>query len=234
MHRFFSELFLGDTAELSADESRHALLTLRLKAGDSVEVMDGKGHLFSGTLFIPRKNEAHVHSLLPLAADDSVPKVSVYMSIPKHPERFEWFLEKATELGVNNISLLTSKRSEKHFFKEDRWRKILIAALKQSGRLFLPNLHAARAFEEAVRQCKGKKLIAHCVHTLTRQSLKDAVNAQDKEVSIFIGPEGDFTPDELNFSLQHGFISVSLGPARLRTETAGVAACALLNHILND
>ncbi len=227
MHLFYSNQISDTEALLSLEESLHALKTLRHRAGDVVHITDGQGNLFQGHIAGQKAKECIVLNLEKLPISDIRPPIHLFISMPKNPERFEWFLEKTTEIGVGSITPLNTHRSEKHFAKYERWQKILISALKQSGRLYLPKLLPAQKMEWVVKSDFNTKLIAHCISDIPRSPISEL--PKSGEICLLIGPEGDFTSDEVNKALQNGFNSVSLGTARLRTETAGVVGCTLLN-----
>jgi 16S rRNA (uracil1498-N3)-methyltransferase len=153
------------------------------------------------------------------------------MALLKNASRYEWFLEKATEIGVTGIIPLLSDRTEKQHFRQDRMQNILVSALLQSQQTWLPVLYPPTRVEEVIRQAKQEqRLIAHCLEEGERRSLAKLVHSTDAmtEQLILIGPEGDFTKPEIAGALEHGFLPVTLGETRLRTETAGVAAAALM------
>jgi 16S rRNA (uracil1498-N3)-methyltransferase len=153
-------------------------------------------------------------------------KVSIAISLLKNTNRLEWFLEKATEMGISEIIPLLCQRTEKQQFRFDRMNQILISAMLQSQQTWLPVLQQPTKIEEVIAKAVDtQKLIAHCEETNKQQILQLAIT---KEVQILIGPEGDFTTTEINLALHKGYLPVSLGDSRLRTETAGVVAAALL------
>lgn len=228
MHTFYSNQIAGNEALLNLEETQHALKTLRHRQGDVIHVADGEGNLFSGNIEGTRNSCCVVSNLQRTEATDTLPKLHIFMALPKNLERFEWFLEKVTEIGVGEITPLISHRSEKFFAKQSRWNKILVSAMKQSGRLYLPKLNEPKKFSDAINTASEKKLIAHCIENISRKTLPFQMN-KDSVISVFIGPEGDFTPEEVSTAESAGFESVSLGESRLRTETAGVVACVLLN-----
>ena len=212
---------------MSLEETQHALKTLRHRDGDAIQITDGEGNLYQGVISGTKNSGCVVSSIVKLDATDTLPKLHIFMALPKNPERFEWFLEKVTEIGVGEITPLISQRSEKFFAKHERWTKILISAMKQSGRLYLPKLNPPQKFDDALTLDFQTKLIAHCIIDMERKSITGIV--RNGSIAIFIGPEGDFTSEEVSKALEKGFQSVSLGKSRLRTETAGVVACTLLN-----
>ncbi|HVU55822.1 MAG TPA: RsmE family RNA methyltransferase [Puia sp.] len=238
---YLSEYNPGD-AEIVLDEdnSRHIVQVLRMEKGQSLQLTDGRGRLLTATIVDDHKKKCRVR------VDDSVllpardRKVTIGMALLKNASRFEWFLEKATEIGVAGIIPLLSDRTEKQHFRQDRMQNILVSALLQSQQVWLPQLYPPALVREVIRDAKeGQRLIAHCLEDGVRRSLAEMVRAFDALPEgesgpggggqlILIGPEGDFTKSEIDAALEHGFLPVTLGETRLRTETAGVAAAALL------
>lgn len=214
---------------LSEETSKHCIQVLRMREGEQLQLTDGKGLLNTATIIEANKKHCVVrmdHSRIQQPAER---RISIAVSLLKNNTRFEWLLEKVTELGVQEIIPLICKRTEKQHFRFDRMQQILISAMLQSKQCWLPVLHEPIAFSNAVQESLyTQKIIAHCEdeqkHTLN--SLAPYHQAQ-----ILIGPEGDFTPEEITLALQHQYIPVSLGNTRLRTETAGVTAAALLMHL---
>lgn len=214
----------------SPEEGQHALKTLRHREGDIILVTNGKGYLWEARILSGKTNDFSAEIIKTIRQDLQSPSLHIYMALPKNPERFEWFLEKTTEIGIGSITPLVSQRSEKFFAKHERWQKILVAAMKQSGRLHVPILHQEKKFKDCLNDPNPIKLIAHCIDQVERFPLAQMENT-GRATSIYIGPEGDFTEDEVKIALQHNFQSISLGNSRLRTETAGVVACTLWNFI---
>jgi len=155
-------------------------------------------------------------------------KVCVAISLLKNTSRFEWFLEKSTEIGISEIIPLICHRTERQHFRHDRMNNILIAAMLQSQQAWLPMLHEPKKFSEILASSHQQKFIAHCEQQ-QKQAIKDGALTND--ILFLIGPEGDFTPEEIGMALQHSFQPVSLGNTRLRTETAGVVASTLLMNL---
>jgi 16S rRNA (uracil1498-N3)-methyltransferase len=152
----------------------------------------------------------------------------IAISFTKNPARIEWFLEKATEIGINRITPLVTKRSEKIHFKKDRFEKILVSAMLQSKQTFLPQLSEASPLETILEAKDTLKCIAHCEDDMDRIHLNQFIKPQ-KNTLILIGPEGDFTKEEIHLCLSKECRAVSLGDHRLRTETAGLFACVIFN-----
>lgn len=228
---------------LDEDTSKHVVQVLRMKTGEKLNLTDGKGNLLTCGITTVHKKHCEVEVLSSVHYPLSSKKITIAISIIKNPSRFEWFLEKATEIGVSEIIPLICERTEKERFRHDRMNGICISAMLQSQQCWLPALHEPTQFENVkVWKCEnGSNFIAHCIEG-NKQALSQLVPAiRDFQTSttcpgypgfphslICIGPEGDFTSKEIELALQNNFIPVSLGETRLRTETAGVVAATLL------
>ena len=225
---FYSQNINDGVAKLTDDECQHCSKVLRKKMGDEVYVTDGKGHLYSGTIGMISKKEVEIVTLVEIEKQDAPHRKGIAISPTKNIDRFEWFLEKATEIGITDIYPFLSKRSERKVIKPERLEKRMIAAMKQSKNLHKPTLHPISALKEVV---SGKisfenKYIAHCMEPeLALQKLYSS----GTDAIVLIGPEGDFTEDEVSLAAANKWTEVSLGKSRLRTETAGLVACHLLN-----
>jgi len=219
---------------LDEDTSRHVIQVLRMKTGDRLKLTDGKGNELTTIIVDDHKKYCKVNIELKRFQHQQARSVSIGISLLKNANRFEWFLEKATELGINEIIPLVCARTEKEKFRNDRLHAILISAMLQSQQYWLPLLHEPIAFELLFRQeevaSKAQKFIAHCIAG-EKIGLSDLVNDSLPSQIILIGPEGDFTPDEVDLAIRHHFLPVALGDTRLRTETAGVAAATLLRLV---
>ncbi len=229
---FFTPRVENGLARLDDEESRHLLTVLRHRVGDRLLLTDGRGGRFLAELVEAGKRQAVLRIVEARPGMPPTPfSLHVGISPTKNIERFEWFLEKATELGVDAVTPLLCRRSERRTIRMDRMEKILVSAMKQCWRDHLPVLHPLTPFEEWVagQQPVQRKFIAWIPEGAPEQHLHDHLSpAQD--VVMAIGPEGDFHPDEVAMALKNGFIGVGLGPARLRTETAGILAVALLRE----
>ena len=227
MQLFFNPELSERTEEfvLTPEESKHLLKVLRKKKGDPFHVTNGKGWLFAAVL----EDEGPKNAMaVVVSSQKRHPKMhSLHMAIAptKSNDRFEWFLEKATEIGVEEITPIICKRSERRVLKMERLQKVIQEAMKQSQRAYLPLLHPPVGIEAFLQaEHPGLRFIAHC-HEEEKIELKRRI-APDKRITIMVGPEGDFTDEEVNLAYEKGFLSVSLGESRLRTETAGIYACA--------
>lgn len=215
---------------LDANASRHCIVVLRRKAGDPVLLADGKGRKFSATITDDHWKKCTVNITAVEHIPEKLPRLDIAISFTKNSSRMEWFLEKATEIGIDGIFPLLSKRSEKDRFRAERFENILSSAMLQSKQFYLPALHEPVSFEKLVQtNISGQKFIAHCAG-----GKKDFFLQQiqpHKNALVLIGPEGDFTAEEIALALKNDFHPVSLGDNRLRTETAGVVACVLLRAV---
>lgn len=220
---------LASNQVLDEDNSRHVVQVLRMKEGEQLHLTDGKGNFVVATITEADKKKCKVNVLETRYVHPPKKTISIAISLLKNTSRFEWFLEKATEIGISEIIPLHCERTEKEKFRADRLQGILISAMLQSQQTWLPILHDPIAFPLLFRQEEiidtPVKLIAHCAPGANKQPLK----AFDKDVVLLIGPEGDFTKKEIDLALENHFTPVTLGETRLRTETAGVVAAVLLN-----
>lgn len=213
---------------LDEDTSRHVVQVLRMQPGEQLHLTDGKGHLLRCEVAEAHKKHCLVNIISSTKHPEPAKKVTIAISLVKNTSRFEWFLEKATEIGVTDIIPLLCERTEKEKFRHDRLQGICISAMLQSQQVWLPVLHEPAGFDTvAAGASAGLKLIAHCMET-ERQPLTRFTESSQQDSLILIGPEGDFTSREVDLALSGGFQPVSLGNTRLRTETAGVVAAALL------
>lgn len=216
-------------AQLDEEESRHLLSVLRRKVGDRLQLTDGQGFFYEAEISETGKRHALARIISKKAAPPERPaRLHIALAPTKQIERFEWFLEKAVEIGVDEITPLLCQRSERDTIRTDRLEKILISAMKQSLRARLPKLNELTRFQKfATIAAEAQKRIAWC-SGVPLPHLKTTLSA-DQNTVIAIGPEGDFSPEEVALALQNGFTEVSLGAARLRTETAGVLAVSVFN-----
>jgi 16S rRNA (uracil1498-N3)-methyltransferase len=216
---------------LDEDTSRHVVSVLRMKPGEKLHLTNGKGNLYTAAVEDDHKKKCTVRTIDVRTIAPSPRKISIGISVLKNTSRFEWFLEKVTEIGVNSIIPLLCERTEKEKFRHDRLQQILISAMLQSQQCWLPVLHEPIGYELLFRQEEvighAQKMIAHCIDG-EKRNLSALVNDAGSSQIILIGPEGDFTKEEIDFALRQHFVPVSLGENRLRAETAGMVAAALL------
>jgi 16S rRNA (uracil1498-N3)-methyltransferase len=214
--------------ELDEDTGRHVVQVLRMKEGEKLNLTDGNGNLLLAEIAEANKKHCLVNILEVKSQEPKNKKITIAISLLKNSNRFEWFLEKATEIGVREIIPLICERTEREKFRHDRLNGICISAMLQSQQCWLPLLKEPVQFEDLLNKQfeNDQRFIAHCEETGIKNDLSTfkPVNAS----TILIGPEGDFTPKEIELALEQGFQPVSLGDTRLRTETAGVVAATLL------
>jgi len=217
---------------LDEDTSRHVVQVLRMKEGEKLNLTDGKGKLITAEIIEGHKKHCSVKVIDSQFTPHVSRKIAIAISLLKNANRFEWFLEKATEIGVSEIIPLICERTEKQKFRHDRMKGICISAMLQSQQVWLPELHEPVKYIEYIRSIKSDtdltKFIAHCEEPGEKQNLSTFKPLNHS--TILIGPEGDFTKQEIELALQNNFIPVSLGETRLRSETAGVAASVILTH----
>jgi 16S rRNA (uracil1498-N3)-methyltransferase len=222
---------VNDIITLPEEASKHIIQVLRKQIGEQVLLTDGMGNLLTAEIINDHKKKCGVRILQGQFTPAPERRITVAISLLKNASRFEWFLEKATEIGIQTIIPLLCERTEREHFRHDRMQSILVSAMLQSQQSWLPVLHQPVGYEQLFRQeevmLHAQKFIAHCMED-TRQELQQAVQVSQSSQIILIGPEGDFTPGEVEMALQHQFVPVVLGNNRLRTETAGVVAATLL------
>nr|WP_321485786.1 16S rRNA (uracil(1498)-N(3))-methyltransferase [uncultured Draconibacterium sp.] len=229
MQLFYVPDISGAEVILNETESKHAIRVLRLKEGDEIELVDGKGGFYKARIQNANPKKCQL-SIIESQTDFGKKDFHLHIAIAptKNIDRTEWFLEKCTEIGIDEVTPLLSEHSERKVIKPERLEKILVSAMKQSVKAYLPKLNGLTKLSDLLSQAtETKKFIAHC-NEGEKQHLKNVVNPSNK-VLILIGPEGDFSPEEIALALENGFEAISLGNARLRTETAGVVACHIVN-----
>ena len=239
MQLFYSkDIEPGGLCTLDPEESRHAVRVLRKRLGDEISLTDGRGRLFRCRIAVADDRACTVEAIAsePLICQ---PACSIRLAVAptKNPARMEWLVEKAVEVGVGEISLIECDHSERSFLKTDRLERIALSAMKQSLHTLLPQINAPMKLKDwiAAHQTSPahcQKLIAHCEAGQPRVPLAAALTAGN-DAAVLIGPEGDFSPDEIDRALAAGFTPVSFGSARLRTETAALYAVAAFN-LIND
>ena len=224
-----------ETFSFDKEESRHIIKVLRKKDSDILHVTNGFGLLFETEITLASDNKCIVEVLSIKKSPE--PKFRLHLAVAptKMNDRFEWFLEKATEIGIQEITPVFCDRSERKVVNLERFEKIILSAMKQSNETYLPKLNEAISFKEFIKQKnEDLQLIAHCEET-DKKSLKEVLKPNEN-VTILIGPEGDFSDKEITLALENNFQPVMLGNTRLRTETAAVVAChsvVFLNEITN-
>lgn len=225
---------ITSTGELPEDESNHAVKVLRLSEGDQITLIDGKGTFYKALITRAHPKRCGVQIVEHYPDPNSWGcRIHIAVAPTKNMDRIEWFAEKSTEIGIDQITLLKCRFSERKEVKVERLNKILVSAMKQSLKATLPTLEAMTDFKKFVLQpFDGQKFIAHCYKDAERVLLK-SLYKPESNMLILIGPEGDFSEEEVQLALDNGFLPVSLGSSRLRTETAALVACHTV-HILND
>lgn len=207
---------------LSEEEAAHASRVLRLKENDVFHATDGLGNFFKCRITLIGKKEIMSEIVETVRGTDVQSQLHIAIAPTKNIDRFEWFLEKATEFGIGEITPIICERSERKEVRIDRLEKIIFSAMKQSLKTHLPKLHEAVRLKDFLPQTEASnKFIAHCIED-EKKELFSLLNSGEKTV-VLIGPEGDFSPNEIQLSRSAGYVPVSLGNSRLRTETAGVA-----------
>lgn len=232
MHLFYTPDIQGNSYTLNEDESNHCNKVLRLKNGDLVHLIDGVGGIYTAKIIEAHKKAVRLE-VTHVEREFGKRNHHLHIAIAptKNIDRIEWFLEKATEIGIDEITPIICDRSERKIVKEDRLEKVITAAMKQSLTAYHPQLNPAISFSQFIKQTiDATKLIAHCVENEEKQAINQQIVARHKYL-ILIGPEGDFSPKEIELALQNGYKPVTLGSTRLRTETAGLAACFEVNYI---
>ena len=226
---FFYEPKIAETSShftLGEETSKHCIQVLRMKAGALLQLTDGKGNLYKAGIIGEDKKQTVVLIEQKIIVPGPAKKISIAISLLKNASRFEWFLEKATEIGVSDIQPLICTRTEHSRFRQERMSGILVAAMLQSQQAWLPVLHEPLQFKNCIQSSVyQQKLIAHCEED-KKQFIKSLPVLNN--IQILIGPEGDFTTEEIKLALDNHYLPVSLGETRLRSETAGVVAASLL------
>jgi 16S rRNA (uracil1498-N3)-methyltransferase len=226
MQIFYAPGINGKTWVLDEKESKHCVKVLRMAEGTQVKLIDGKGNLYEGIITKAdyKKCEIGIQNIISEFEKRSY-KLHIAISPLKNPERFEWFIEKSVEIGIDDITPLICRNTEKPGIKSERINNIIISAMKQSLKAGITIQNKTVSFDEFIREDhKGIKLIAHCNPSKNRSKISD-VYSRGNDAVILIGPEGDFSEEEIEKAIVAGFVPVHLGNSRLRTETAGIAAC---------
>ncbi len=232
--RFFYVPNAQNLSELPIDEALHALRVLRLKSGDEMFLMDGCGSFYRANVTIAATKRC-MYEIVETLPQQKAWKGKIHIAVAptKVMDKIEWFCEKATEVGIDEISFLNCKQSERKVLRTVRLEKIVISALKQSRKPWKPRLNSMLAFKDFISQpLPGRKFIAHCHDEFPQKDLFNELlpltdTPDGAQVTILIGPEGDFSMDEVSMALDNGFESISLGKSRLRTETAALYATAI-------
>lgn len=224
MNLFYDPTIKEETQEflLNEEESRHACKVLRMKNGDKLYLLNGKGTLFITEIIEAQTKKCQL-KVLSVEKED-VPKRTIHIAVAptKNMDRIEWFVEKATEIGITEISFIQCKNSERKVIKTERVEKIAVSAMKQSKRFYLPKINELVSLKEFVKQ-NPEGLVAHCFDSKPQVELDTVF--RDQNSPILIGPEGDFSAEEVEMLLKSNYTGITLGKTRLRTETAALVAC---------
>jgi 16S rRNA (uracil1498-N3)-methyltransferase len=244
MHLFYTPDITSPDYTLSEEESKHAVRVLRLGTGDKIRLIDGDGGWYEAEITNDNPKRCSV-TIIDTKKEVGKRNWQLHIALAptKNMDRLEWFVEKATETGIDTISLIDCQNSERTIVKAERIQKVIVAAAKQSLKAYLPKLNEMNSFKKfiaAAADFQGEKFIAHCHPSIffgegpeVRSPHLKALYTPEKNVMVLIGPEGDFTLDEVKLALDNGFKEISLGQSRLRTETAALYACTVVN-ILNE
>ena len=229
MHLFYTPDIASDIYTLDEQESKHCIRVLRLKIGDEIILTDGIGNMYFTKIIEDHPKRCTVKVTEVKKESGKRPfKIHIAVAPTKNIARIEWFIEKATEIGIDEITPLVCEHSERKIVKTERLTKVVTSAVKQSLKAYHPVMNDAIDFKKFVHQeFKGEKFIAYCSDEY-RDSLKN-IYKKGKDALILIGPEGDFSQAEVELAIKHGFKPVSLGSSRLRTETAALLACVVVN-----
>jgi 16S rRNA (uracil1498-N3)-methyltransferase len=227
---FYQPLIPQDVFYLDQEESKHCVKVLRRVKDDALKITDGKGNFYDAVITKADPQQCQFQIKEKTAGPIKNFFVHIAISPTKNPERIEWFVEKAVELGIDEISFVHCQTTERPFIKIERLEKVAISAMKQSLKATLPKVNDLIKLDNLIKQSKKvEKFIAYVDHSNPVHLKNAATSASD--YLVLIGPEGDFSDGELTQAIQQGFQKVSLGNSRLRTETAGLAACHILNLI---
>lgn len=238
MHLFYtpSVSSANENFTLSEEESKHCIRVLRLVIGDKIVLVDGKGGWYNAVITDENPKRCVVKIVeVQQKKGNGTFHLHIAIAPTKNNDRMEWFIEKATEIGIDEVSLIECKNSERNVIKTERLEKVAVAAIKQSLKAYLPKINELVAFKkfiDSTTNFKGQKFIAHCNEAVSKVHLK-TLYTKGEEAFILIGPEGDFTTEEVKLALSNGFKEISLGSSRLRTETAALYCCTVIN-VLNE
>ncbi|MEQ9660273.1 16S rRNA (uracil(1498)-N(3))-methyltransferase [Fulvivirga sp.] len=230
MHLFYEPNVSGDQFILNEEESRHCIKVLRKKAEDNITIIDGKGNFITAQILDAHPKKCQVKVIETQAENPRKFYIHIAIAPTKNVDRIEWFIEKSVEIGIDEISFINCQNSERRLIKMDRIEKKAISAMKQSLKATMPKLNDIQSFKDFINtENNSDKFIGfvdmdnphHLVHKAQKSS----------KYLMLIGPEGDFTLEEVALALNNGFQKISLGQSRLRTETAGISACCLFNMI---
>ena len=230
--RYFYVPDAAQQTELPAEEAMHALRVLRLKSGDEMFLMDGVGNYFKAQVTIAATHHCYYEILETMPQEPQWQgRVQLAIAPTKMMDRIEWMMEKVTEVGLDEVSFLNCQFSERRLVKTTRLDKIMVSAMKQSHKAWKPAINEIASFKSFVQQPReGRKYIAHCYEEIPRSYLFEELQkpSDSEDATVMIGPEGDFSVDEVKLAMEAGWQSVHLGKSRLRTETAGLSAVMMM------
>jgi 16S rRNA (uracil1498-N3)-methyltransferase len=237
MQIFYVPDINGSVCVMDENESKHSIRVLRMGKGDKLIIVDGKGTLCEGIISKPDPAECQVKiTRTTRDFEKRGYRLNIAISPLKNPDRFDWFVEKSVEIGIDEITPLICRNTEKPGIKRERLNNIIISAMKQSVKAFRPVLNEPLVFNEFITSVNhGIRMIAHCNNGSEKYSISQ-VYEKGRDAVILIGPEGDFSEEEIRLAQENGYIPVDLGSSRLRTETAGIAACHsvyFINELIN-
>ena len=235
MQLFYAADFTAPEYMLSEEESRHAVKVLRLVEGDTLHITDGQGNLYRCVVASAHQKHTLVRVVEHFAEFEKLPyNLTMAVAPTKNIDRYEWFLEKATEIGVARFVPVVSEHSERKVIKHEREEKVVTAAVKQSLKAYHPVLEEITPFDKLVRsEFAGRKFIAHCGDAVKEKQYLASTIRKGEDALILIGPEGDFSPEEVRLAVECGFEEITLGTQRFRTETAAVVAVDMVSIVNN-
>ncbi|MGE0560850.1 MAG: 16S rRNA (uracil(1498)-N(3))-methyltransferase [Flavobacteriales bacterium] len=221
----------ASSTTLDETESKHAIKVLRLNNGDKINLVDGKGTFFEAEITQAHAKKCELKILSINSENNTKPHIHIAIAPTKNNDRLEWFIEKTTEIGISEITPIICQRSERKIVKIDRLEKTAVSAMKQSLKATLPKINETVSFNDFIKNntLTQNRFIAHCLDNNEKHLSKICI--KNEPVLVMIGPEGDFSKEEIEFALKNNFKPISLGKSRLRTETAGIVACHTLNLI---
>ena len=234
--RYFYAPDAATAGELPAEEATHATRVLRLQPGDEIFLMDGNGCFYRAELTMAANKHCR-YNILETLPQQKAWRGRVHLAIAptKDVGRMEWMAEKATEIGIDEISFLNCQFSERKVLREDRIQRIVVSAMKQSRKPWLPKVNAMQSFRDFIMSHnEGSRFICHCYPEIERVDFYNVISRTDETITILVGPEGDFSVDEVRLAMEQGYRSATLGSARLRTETAGLASVMMANLLLRN
>jgi 16S rRNA (uracil1498-N3)-methyltransferase len=226
MQIFYAPEIRSENYTLDENESKHIIRVLRMTRGTCVRLIDGRGNLYEGIISDPNPKKCSIN-ITGILRDFEKRNYKLHIAISplKNPERFEWFVEKSVEIGIDEITPLICRNTEKPGIKTERVKNLIVSAMKQSLKANITVLNPPCLFNDfIISELKAIRMIAHCNDSMKRNKISE-VCLKDENAVILIGPEGDFSDEEIKNAAKHGFNAVHLGNSRLRTETAGIAAC---------